>query len=127
MLDTVALVEDRIEYWRERELTNPHHPNGFVGEFAFSDHAVVPEIVQTLVLYSTKYERFRDVPLAVVNEIAREVHGGKPGFVVRALERIRAVKQARAEGITAENDKNIYEPTLTIDDWNANTGEVNDG
>lgn len=124
MLDTVAITQDRIEFWKDRQLDNPYHLNGFVGEFAFTDHDLVPEEVQTLVLYLTKYERFRQVPLDTVNAIAREVHGDRraPGFVVRALERILAVKQARAAGIAAENEKNMYEPTLTIDDWNANTG-----
>jgi hypothetical protein len=122
MLDTVALTEQSIEHWRGRYVDNPMHINGFVGEFAFSDHDLVPEIVQTLVLYTTKYERFRQVPLEEVNRIARDVHEGKPEFVVRALERILAVKRARAAGIAAENEKNTYEPTLTIDDWNANTG-----
>jgi hypothetical protein len=126
MLDSVALVEERIVHWQTRELDNPHHLNGFVGEFAFSDHLLVPEIVQSLVLYSTKYERFSQVPLDTVNSIAREVHGGEPGFVVRALERIREIKQGRADAARAENDKNIYEPTLTIDDWNTNTGETSD-
>lgn len=120
MLDTIGILNDRIAHWQDRDLDTPYLLNGFRGEFAFSDHSLVPEIVQNLVMYSTKYERFRDVPLELVNEIARDAHGGEAGFVVRALERIRAIKHSRVD--RDQKDADVYVPQLSIDDWNRTEG-----
>ena len=127
MLDRIALLEDKITAWQDRELDNPHHINGFQGEFNFEDHESVPEEVQNLVMHSTKHERFRQVPIATVNKIARDIHGGKPGFVIRATERILELQklklQAREDDDTATNTKSVYENALTIDDWSGDTND----
>ena len=127
MLDRIALMGDKIAYWKDRELDNPYHLNGFVGEFNFQDHDRVPEEVQNLVMHSTKHERFRQVPIATVNKIAREVHGGKPGFIIRAWERILELQQlkalAREDSDSLTNSKNVYENELTIDDWSGDTND----
>lgn len=126
MLDVIANLEARRDYWLDRELDNPFHLNGFVGEFTFSDHTLVPEEVQNLVLRVTRYERFRQVPLEEVNRIAREVHGGKPGFLVRAIERIIEAQRERLARLSDDSVTKpgaVYENELTIDDWN---GDRND-
>ena len=128
MLDRIALLEDKITAWQNRELDNPNHLNGFQGEFAFEDHESVPEEVQNLVMHSTKHERFRQVPIATVNKIARETHGGKPGFIVRATERIlelQKLKELAREDDAATNTKSVYENELTIDNWTADQGVDN--
>lgn len=122
MLDTIGILNERIEYWQNRDLDCPYLLNGFRGEFAFSDHSLVPEMVRNLVMTVTRYERFRSVPIEEINAIAREVHGGEPGFCTRALERIRDHKLTRN---TITSESSVYEPTLSIDDWTANTGESN--
>jgi hypothetical protein len=127
VLDRVAILEESAARWEDRYLDDPHHINGFTGEFNITDHALAHEVVQNLVMYSVKHERFRDVPLSTVNSIAREVHGGKPGFVQRAYARMAEIQRARNEGVAAVSDKNVYEPTLTIDDWNSKGNEDDDG
>ena len=127
MLDRIALLEDKIAAWQDRELDNPTHLNGFVGEFNFKDHSSVPEEVQNLVMHSTKHDRFCQVPISTVNKIAREIHGGKPGFIVRASERMLELErlrlQAREDDDTATNTKSVYENALTIDDWSGDTND----
>ena len=127
MLDRISLLEDTVRRWQDRELDNPYHINGFRGEFAFSSHDVVPETVRNLVMHVTRYERFREVPLEEITRIARETHGGEPGFIVRATERIiQAVRErhARTEGSeSVTKNTHVYENELTIDDWN---GDQND-
>lgn len=126
MLDRISMLEDTVRRWQDRELDNPNHINGFRGEFSFSDHSVVPETVRNLVMHVTPYERFRSVPLEEITRIARETHGGKPGFIVRATERIiQAVRErhARQSDEPVTKTAHVYENELTIDDWN---GDQND-
>ena len=125
MLDRTLGLQQKIAYYQNRDLDNPHSLNGFRGEFNFTDHSLVPEEVRNLVMHSTKHERFRQVPLSTINQIAREVHGGEPGFIVRATERILELyklKQA-AESDDTDRSKQVYENELTIDDWSADNDD----
>ena len=128
MLDTVKLAQDQAREWEFKDLDVPYYLNGFRGEFEFTDHDAVPEVIRNLVMHQVKHDRFKDVPLDTVTAIARAVHGGKPGVVHRVyleIARILSKKREDREAVTLE--KNVYTPTLTIDDWSANTGESNDG
>jgi len=121
MLDRQQLIEDQIRYWETRDLDTPYYLNGFRGEFDFGSHNTVPEIVQTLTLMQVPQERFRDVPLSTVNEIARRVHQGRPGFVHRAYQEILALQQQRDQANAPASGE--YQPQLTLDDWNKDEGQ----
>ena len=125
MLDRIKILEDKIAYHTGRDLDKPFTLNGFQGEFNFTDHTLVPEEVRNLVLHSTKYERFRQVPLDTINQIAREVHGGEPGFIVRAAERILELYKLKqsADSDLKTDSKGVYENQMTIDDWSADTND----
>ena len=122
MLDFEPQIADtRAHYERQDNSRITHSLMSFEGEFNFSDHSLVPEIIQTYVLYATKYERFRQVPLDTVNEMARAIGQGKPGSPLRFLDAIQTLKQQRRDAILAEanNDKVAYTPENSIDDWSS--------
>ena len=109
------------EFYERQGTDDPFSLMGFRGEFTFSDHSLVPELIQTYVLRKTKYERFRQVPLELVNTLAREIHGGEPGVPLRILDSLAemAVERARLLALDATSEKSNYTPELTIDDWSA--------
>ena len=109
------------EFYERQGTDDPYSLMGFRGTFTFSDHSLVPELIQTYVLRKTKYERFRQVPLELVNTLAREIHGGEPGVALRILDSLAemAVERARLLALDATSEKSNYTPELTIDDWSA--------
>ena len=121
MLDRTKIYEEQKLRYADRDLDNPYTLNGFRGTFAFSDHNLVPEEIRNLALLTLGKERFRDIPLAKVEEIARAVHGEdrQPGFMVRLYERMTELERRVQQGLkptTAE-----HEPEFTLEDWNNDT------
>lgn len=83
MLDTKAILEDRISYW-SKDMERPNSINNFDGTFQISDHTRIHEVFIEFILYSFKTARIRRVPIEDINELLNEVWEG-PGSVEKIL------------------------------------------
>lgn len=90
--------------------------NGFSGEFAFSDHDAVPELIRDLVLSQRKEDKFDRIPIDDVNSIANEFWEG-PGSCARISDIIWDCRIARSFGATFTESKNAYALNYTVKDW----------
>jgi len=77
-------LEDKIAFYNKPEFVeNPNHPAGFKGTFAFSDHALIPEVFHGFLQRHFGVFRVRKIKLEKINEALNEVWEG-PG----SLEKI---------------------------------------
>lgn len=83
MLDTKAILEDRISYWN-KDMERPNSINNFDGTFQISDHTRIHEVFIEFIMYSFKTARIRRVPIEDINELLNEVWEG-PGSVEKIL------------------------------------------
>ncbi len=98
MLDTVKILEDKIAFYNRPELIeNPHHPAGFRGTWAFSDHSLIPEVLFGFLQRHFGIMRLRRISLDQINSLMNEVWEG-PG----SLEKIFRLEQ---EMIPMETDR----------------------
>jgi hypothetical protein len=89
MLDTVKILEDKIAFYNRPELIeNPHHPAGFRGTWAFSDHSLIPEVLFGFLQRHFGIMRLRRISLDQINSLMNEVWEG-PG----SLEKIFRLEQ----------------------------------
>jgi len=73
----------RVEMARDLSTDNENTVNGFAGEFAFSDHKLVPECLRDFLMESfPKRDAFRKIPLEDINGLLNAVWQG-PGSVAK--------------------------------------------
>jgi len=70
----------RVEMARDLPTDNEHTINGFNGEFAFSDHKLVPECLRNFLMESFPQKNARDafyrIPLKDINDLLNAVWQG---------------------------------------------------
>jgi len=73
----------RVEMARDLSTDNENTVNGFTGEFAFSDHKLVPECLRDFLMESfPKRDAFRKIPLEDINGLLNAVWQG-PGSMTK--------------------------------------------
>ena len=83
MLDYNKLARDQVSRLCERDQENPNTINGFDGEFAFSDHKLVPESLRDFLVESyPRKESFWKIPLNEINSLLNAAWQG-PGSLPR--------------------------------------------
>jgi len=92
MLDTKAILEDRISYWN-KDMERPNSINNFDGTFQISDHTRIHEVFIEFIMYSFKTARIRRVPIEDINELLNEVWEG-PGSVEKILRLTHELRQS---------------------------------
>jgi len=77
MLDVEQILEQKVAY-ADSTVGVPNTLNSFDGEFAISDHNLIPEQLRMFLMYSFKTGRLNRVPLEDINRLLNEVWEG-PG------------------------------------------------
>lgn len=104
------MYNSTIDYWSNTPTDQPWLLNGFKGTWAFSDHSLIPEILQEfLIEYFYKQlgeERKRhiyNISLDKINDVMNEVWEG-PGSMKKVVEMTYNMRQNRLNGIDFEKN-----------------------
>ena len=84
MLDTQAIVEDKIKYQNQLRESNPNCLNNFDGTFQISDHTRIAEELIPFLMVNFKTAKIRRIPLEDINNLLNEVWEG-PGSMEKIL------------------------------------------
>lgn len=94
-----SIIEDKIAFYK-KDIDNPFSVNGFKGTWQFSDHSLIPDILNGFLLRYFQVGRLKRVPLEKINSIMNEVWEG-PG----SLEKIFMLeKEMELSGKTIKFD-----------------------
>jgi hypothetical protein len=118
MLDTQAILEDRIEFYK-KDMERPNSINAFDGTFQISDHTRIHEIFYEFLMYSFKTARLRRVPLEEINALLNEVWEG-PGSVEKILRLTHELRQT----VSNIGPIDLPKKKTIIDDDDDDTGPV---
>lgn len=116
MIEHAILKQKTHDYWATRPTDVSNSLNSFDGEFAFTEHDLVPELIADLVLSQRNEDKFLKIPLSAVNDIANAFWEG-PGSCARISDVIWASRIARAYGANFTESKNAHALNYTVEDW----------
>lgn len=98
MLDHNKLAIDQVTLWNKRDSDDENSINGFNGEFAFTDHSLVPEALRALVIETyPRKESFTKVPLKDINALLNSVWQG-PGSMPRIVMLTHQLREIARRG-----------------------------
>lgn len=115
MIEHAALKQRTHDFWSNQPTDRPYTLNSFDGEFAFSDHDYVPELIRDLVLSQRNEDKFDRIPLSAVNDIANKFWEG-PGSCAAISDVIWDARIARAHGANFTESKNAYKLGYSADE-----------
>lgn len=116
MINHAVLKEKTRNYWAEQPTDRPYTLNSFAGEFVFTDHDLVPELIRDLVLSQRNEDKFDRIPITAVNDIANKFWEG-PGSCAFISDVIWDARIARAYGANFTESKNAYKLNYTVEEW----------
>lgn len=61
-------TQEKLAYYA-RNADNPHHPCGFRGEWAISDHSLIPEVVREFLMFSFETAHLKRIELSKINDL----------------------------------------------------------
>lgn len=117
MIEHAILKQKTYEFYAKQP-TEGTGLNSFDGEFAFTEHDLVPELIADLVLSQRNEDKFLKIPLSAVNDIANAFWEG-PGSCARISNVIWDCRIARAHGANFTESKNAYTLDYSVEDWEA--------
>lgn len=98
MLNHNKLAVDHVTWWAEQPTDNENTINGFSGEFAFTDHELVPNCLRDFVIENfPKKEKFDRVSLDDINNLLNSVWQG-PGSMVRITMLTHQLRETERRG-----------------------------
>jgi len=118
MMNHTALKAHTDEFLSKLPIDEPFTLNSFNGTFAFTDHDLVPGLIQDLVLSQRSEDKFKKIPITAVTEIANKFWEG-PGSCVAISNVIWHARVARAYGATITESKVAYVLGRTAEEWAA--------
>jgi hypothetical protein len=104
MFDHQAIRTQTYNFWLNKSTDYPFTLNSFDGEFQFSDHDYVPDLIRDLVMSQRNEDKFDRVPLSAVNSIANEFWNG-PGSCAFISEVIWLCRIAHANDASFTESK----------------------
>jgi len=113
MLDYSRMNAKHAEYWQNAASDNENSVNGFAGEFAITDHDLIPMGLRNFLLESfPRKDKVSQIPLKDVNATLNEAWQG-PGSMANIVFETELKRQARTE---IENTDVRLTPESTIED-----------
>ena len=92
-----------VKYWSEQPTDQPWLLNGFKGTWAFSDHALIPEVINEFILEyfrprlgEMRKGHIKVIPLNEINDLLNEVWEG-PGSMVKIVNMTHNMRIARLD------------------------------
>jgi len=80
-------LEEQIKFYNDPKIIDcPHAVNGFRGNWKFSDHQLIPDILRMFIMRSFKVNRINRVSLDKINALMNSVWEG-PGSLEKILRK----------------------------------------
>jgi len=118
MIEHATLKQKTHDFYQRQASVDSYALNAFDGTFAFSSHEAVPQLIRELVLSQRNEDKYLNISLSVINDIANSFWEGA-GSCAKISDIIWDCRIARAFGATYTESKNAYTLNRSVEDWEA--------
>lgn len=120
MFDYEKARQSTLAYWNNQPQDIPFYINGFAGTFAYSDHSLIPQSIQSFLLEyfwdqlaETRRNHITSISLDKINSCLNELWEG-PGSMQKLVNIMYDIRKSRQSGENNSKDvlKGYHTPTL---------------